>query len=867
MPSTEYDVYSGTHACEDIDITINEVRAARGNKENLNARITSDVSDLSTAIATKANSADVTSALALKADTSSVNSALAEKADSDDMAAALALKADTSSVESALALKANQSDFSTLSGEVTNARTGVDGTNYQSLKARLDGENEALAGSIDAQTDLIDDLSRLVGISSVSISGDRLESGYYSSVDGSKQDSSSYVRSKTLYPIDGGCFYKSGTAAQVRACLYDKSKTFISDIYFNAANTASKRTIVPANAAYCGLFAGSSSTEITIEKMDNSEAAYFGYPYDSSCDYAEGKWINGNGEIGNNASLSLLSLYNIPVGAKYYVSNDATYNCICFNASGEMLTVPVETTAPDGKIFTIPSGTVVAYFNIYDTTNFVERLSNTEKEVFDARTGANNTKYASLKARLDAENESLSQAITNNSLEIGEIGLKIGSDVISLGSDDIESGYYSSVDGSKQSSSSYKRSKRLYPVYGGFFYRSETDAQVQACLYDKDGQFISRIYFNPEHTSSKRTIVPSNARYVGLTVASTETEIKAMKLDSSKFTCAVHPFTNPDIDEAFGYWINGSGAISASQNFILISLYNVKAGDKYYVSNDATYNGICFNAAGEILEVTKETVSPYGKIFTIPAGTVVVYFNLYATTTKGVNAEYAEYVAKITKPEKILCIGDSVTWLDGRGTYGGSTHLMGYQRILRQHGYDVRSAGFSGYPYSEGIHDSGSDKYSIYNEIVNKEYDVTGYDIILLVGGLNDISLGSTIGTRCTDYEADTFDTDTFNGSLCGIIRYIRESNITAKIILCTTLKSEDSARIWTRSKPVNDEIHYNAEFWSCYLLDLFEKINIQPKCGQFSTFFYDLTHPNWNGFGRMGELILNAVENVKTPE
>lgn len=779
---------------------------------------------------------------------------------------ALASKADAAQTLETTTSLQNQIDNivsgSTADSEVINARIGDDGTSYATLKARLDAENENLKDEITDNAEDIDAIGRIVGISSISLSDDKLESGYYSSIDGTKQDSSSYVRSKKLYAIDGGFFYKSGTESQIRACLYDKNKSFITDIYINPANTSAKRTIVPSNAKYCGLFTSSSATEIKIEKLDNSEAAFFGYPFGPSCDYVEGKWMSGDGEIRSSSDLSLLSLYNLSAGDKLYVSNSATYNCICFNEEFEIIESESEDVAPTGKVFTIPEGTVVAYFNIYDYTNFIEKLTKTEVEVVDARTGADGTKYQTLKARIDAENQILTEAVTNNATAINEIEHKIGSSIIDLTGDEIESGYYSSVDGSKQSSPSYNRSKKLYPIFGGFFYRSGTDAQIRACLYDKEMQFISQIYISPAHTSAKRTIVPSNAAYCGLTVASSEAEIKIEKLDSSDFTCAVHPYVYPDVDEAFGYWINGSGSIQASENFILISLYNVAAGDRFYVSNDATYNGICFDADGEILTAERESVAPYGTIFTIPEGTVVIYFNLYASTKKGVNNEYAEYVSKITKSEKVICIGDSVTWLDGRGTYGGSTHLMGYQRILRQNGYDVRTAGFSGYPYSEGIHDQGSEKYSIYNEIVNKEYDVSDYDIVVLVGGLNDISLGSEIGSRCTDYQAETFDTDTFNGALSGIIRYIRTNNITAKIIICSTLKSEDPARVWTRSKPVNDEIRYNAEFWSCNLLDIFEKINIQPHCGQFSTFFYDMTHPNWNGMGRMGELILNAVQN-----
>lgn len=748
--------------------------------------------------------------------------------------------------------------------EIEDARTGADGTEYLDVKSRLDAENAMLEEKIEHTNSDVDEIKRRIGNTIISLSSDELESGYYSSIDGTKQSSSSFVRSKTLYAIDGGFFYKSDSENQVRACLYAADMSFITHIYLEPSGTSVKRTIVPANAKYCGLFVPATESSIRIAKLDSSGVNGYHYPFDMSrVDYVANRWINGYGEIEASQSMNLLSLFNLENGAKYYVSNSSTYNCICFDASGNVLSTTYETVAPAGKIYTIPVGTVVAYFNLDSTSDYVDRTATTAStEVFEARTGADNVKYQSLKARIDAENAALTQSISANATDINKIYIEIGATSISLDSSELESGYYSSVDGSKQSSSSYIRSKNLLPIQGGFFYKSNTEVQVQACLYDKDKTFISRIYLSPAHTTSKRTIVPANARYCGLFVASSESAIKIEKLDSTGFQFAVSPYDYPGMDEAFGYWINGTGSIQASSSFILLSLYNVKPGEKYYVSNDASYNGICFDAAGNKLAVSSESVAPYGKIFTIPENAVVIYFNIYTATKTGVNEDYAEYIAKITKPQKVLCIGDSVTWLDGRGTYGGSTHLMGYQRILRQNGYDTRSAGYSGYPYAEGIHDQGETKYSIHNEIVGKEYDLSDYDIIVLVGGLNDISLSSPLGTRCTDYQPESLDVETLNGSLSSIIDYIRTTNDKAKIVLCTTLKSEDPSRTWAKSSALNDEIEYNGRFWSCYLANVFEDLNVQPFYPQFEDHFYDLTHPNWNGMGKLGAIILDAVEN-----
>lgn len=172
MPTTEYLPYSGTHACADIDTTIEEVRAARGNESSLNARINADVSALNTAIATKANSSDVTAGLALKADTSTVNAALATKANASDVTAALATKANASDVTTALAAKANTSDVDSalllkadasdlaatdaivadLQSEVGNAKEGANGKEYDTLKERLDAEIKGVQSDVLIQS-------------------------------------------------------------------------------------------------------------------------------------------------------------------------------------------------------------------------------------------------------------------------------------------------------------------------------------------------------------------------------------------------------------------------------------------------------------------------------------------------------------------------------------------------------------------------------------------------------------------------------------------------------------------------------------------------------------------------------------------
>ena len=431
-------------------------------------------------------------------------------------------------------------------------------------------------------------------------------------------------------------------------------------------------------------------------------------------------------------------------------------------------------------------------------------------------------------------------------------------------SDDLEAGYYSSVNGTKQNSNSFLRTRHLYRIDGGFYYYSVPGVQVRACLFDKGFNFIGHIYINSIE-GNQFTFAPTNAVYCGLFISASSdisSYIHIRKFDSAEVTLCEYPFQSEKYSFIPNYYINGNGTIVSAQNLSLILLFNVKAGDRYYVSNDASYQGVCKDSSGNILTAAKENVLPYGQIITVPNGTAFIGFNIYNADTEGTSENLSNYVAKLTKDETILCIGDSLTWLDGRGTYGGAAHLNGYQSVIRKNGYDVRSAGYSGYPYTEGIHDEGSTKYSIYNEIVAKEYDVSGYDIIILFGGLNDMLYGAPLGNRPTTYSNRVFDTETFNGALGGIINYIRENNPEAQLLLCTPTKSEALSRIWTTAESFNNEIAYNSKFWSCYLNDVNTKLNVQPTYGQFDNFFYDPTHPNSKGMERVGKLMLLAVED-----
>ncbi len=425
--------------------------------------------------------------------------------------------------------------------------------------------------------------------------------------------------------------------------------------------------------------------------------------------------------------------------------------------------------------------------------------------------------------------------------------------------DNFEAGYYSTVNGQKYdntSSTNYSRTKHLIPADENAFYMSNVNC-IAAC-YDKNGTFISGITIYAKNSPFKRNVTPTGTAYVGLS-ATNPAYLQLKKADASAVQGIEYPYESDNYAHIPSYWCNGSGNLASTANFDLVIL-QVSEGERWYVSNEASYNLLCFDNSGALLTATYETRSPIGKIVTVPAGAKTMCVNLYRNRTKGVNDEMSDYVARLSD-KKILAIGDSLTWLDGRQNYGGMAYFSGWQRQLRLAGYDVISAGWSGYPYATGLDVVDGVDYSIYKEIVTNVYDVSGYDYIILFGGTNDVLYGGALGDRPTTYTNRTFDASKFNGALGAIISYIRTNNSTAKIILASFPKSEAASRIFANAKSRVDEIEYNAEFWSCYYKDIFKEMNVQPSYDQFDLYFYDSTHPNFDGMQKIGKLMLDAIK------
>lgn len=471
-----------------------------------------------------------------------------------------------------------------------------------------------------------------------------------------------------------------------------------------------------------------------------------------------------------------------------------------------------------------------------------------DAELIDIRTGAFGTAYPSA-------GDAVRGQVTDNSNKVLALAQYTKHNNI-ITAKAINGEYYSTADGSIGTSASWARSEGVIPVDGPHCYMSLLNQNVQVIQFDETMSVLD--YHNMRPYGMPLTFrTHPNTKFIALNTDNgiVPSEISIQQLDFKGVL--EYPFAGKDYAYANNYLYNGN-VYQADNDWSCACIAELEGGEKFYSNSKYGTSFCCFDETSTYIgDASYVELDYYGRIYTIPANAKYCWVNIQHNKTHG---DISVVVYKVTRPEKILAIGDSITYLDGRSGYDGATLFSGWQKQLEKAGYQVETAGggYSGYSYATGTQDG-----SIYTEIVTNQFDVTGYDVIVLFGGTNDDLYNVPLGTRTSDYSTSSFNDATFNGALSGIIRYIRENNPTCKIVLCTLTKSEAAARKFTEAVTYVDEIEYNAKFWSCYLCDLFKTMNVSPDTASFSQYFYDNVHPNKAGMIIIGKQILQAVNNA----
>ena len=144
------------------------------------------------------------------------------------------------------------------------------------------------------------------------------------------------------------------------------------------------------------------------------------------------------------------------------------------------------------------------------------------------------------------------------------------------------------------------------------------------------------------------------------------------------------------------------------------------------------------------------------------------------------------------------------------------------------------------------------------DDIKNNNYDVTGYDIITIFAGTNDVGRGLRLGTLGNENDS-TFDETTTIGGLRAMIEYIRTNNPTCDIYLITPIRSGLASRPYEKMEQVAEGIIGVGKMYGIKVINLLHESGIGK--GNIKTFTYDDLHPNNEGFERIGIKIVKEID------
>lgn len=444
-----------------------------------------------------------------------------------------------------------------------------------------------------------------------------------------------------------------------------------------------------------------------------------------------------------------------------------------------------------------------------------------------------------------------------------------------IGVSGFESGYYDTSTGALTSGSTFVRSKVLFRVkqYRGYRLKDASlTNRVDLLFFDADYNYLDYTYLTNGAIIPK--VAPLGAAFAGINYrldgGSAPELLEIVEVDGSRIQSVTDtPVDGTEIYRVMSRVIYNNGTLSSHTDAYKCFFVPNPTCKKVLVFYNTDNNCYCIDKDGlNVTPASYEQMTPSGRLYTIPEGTVLIGINWRVDTGQtyiafGYDADSFEDLATVAKGapfsrlngKKIAAIGDSLTYIDGR-SYGGTSRLEGWQTYLRLLGATVQTFAYNGYAYAENLENNG-----IVKTIITNDVDFSGYDIAILFGGANDVRLSVTVGTPNTDYDAPETDTADFIGAIGALTEYLREENPNMEIFICTTLPSQDSTRTYAKSGTYNTAIKGCADFWQLPVIDLFTLVNVHPTTN-FTDFFYDNTHPNAAGCKRIGKIIASYVDH-----
>lgn len=440
--------------------------------------------------------------------------------------------------------------------------------------------------------------------------------------------------------------------------------------------------------------------------------------------------------------------------------------------------------------------------------------------------------------------------------------------------------YYNTENGNVLNNANFAITDLIEIPADGMF-MSNLDSKLAGVFFDENLQYVGYGAIRGRNTkdyTNYRTY-PASAKYMGVTVYKPDgayvesiTDFWLYHVNGSGVI-----FGDNDPESYNDYmimdktYISNSGSVSATNNYNTAIIPNCDFDEIYAISN-SPLSIVFFDRNNNVISSAPEYIEDmhYGRRYARPSNayTTAVLFktNVFQSPSNKI-AQYFSliYHNKFKKSTlvgtKTLCVGDSITWLDNTQSWppgGDISFLEGYQKQIRKAGSLVDSIGIN-----SGTYATGTGEPSIY-EALAQITNISDYDNIILFGGLNDMRVNTPIGTIGDSYSDPNTDTTTFVGAIGKIIEFIRNTNPTCNILICTPLPTGDNTRPFEKLKIYRDAIIETALYWGIEVVDM-STLSRRDMATKPYGLTYDTTHPTNKGLEVMGKVLTGRLITDET--
>lgn len=210
--------------------------------------------------------------------------------------------------------------------------------------------------------------------------------------------------------------------------------------------------------------------------------------------------------------------------------------------------------------------------------------------------------------------------------------------------------------------------------------------------------------------------------------------------------------------------------------------------------------------------------------------------------------------------KRLVSLGDSITWQDGKAYAGNGLIARGYQTHMKERlGFiEVLNMGVSGRPMANGSANG------VGTNTTGKTVTYASYDVVTIASGTNDFKLNIPLGNMGAIGDT-TFDTNTFYGAYRDLVEYILTQKPTQKIFLFTPLQRDNGGysvnTTNTAGHKLSDYVNAVKDVGKMYgipVVDLFADSGLTKL--NLATYTWDGLHPNDLGYERVSELIIGQL-------